>query len=377
MHYLPRPLFSLAATGYVAVGVFFILSGFILALNYPLTGKWDKSQNIRFGIARLARIYPVYLLGTLLVIPIRHLIHHPVREGILGLLQVSLLQSWWPPATGVWNSPGWSLSNEAFFYLTFPFAGVLLWRIRRIRTLLLTTGLLWAAAMTVPVLMIAGHVHALCNSAIGQNPHSFAMDLIRFNPLLRVPEFLMGIVAARVYTMLRPRLQGKGMWLYLPALAGELIIIAHGDSFPYTVMHNGLLAPVSCCIVLGLALGGGWLCRLLSTRPMVFLGGASYAVYILHIPIGIWLERLHLPWYRGAVGMVFYLAVVISVSGLVFKYLEEPANAWLKKQLGVRFSSPDAARREQRSPDNAPPACPTESPAPGLALAYDAPQPTL
>jgi hypothetical protein len=36
---LPRPLFSLAATGYVAVGVFFVLSGFILALNYSLTGK--------------------------------------------------------------------------------------------------------------------------------------------------------------------------------------------------------------------------------------------------------------------------------------------------------------------------------------------------
>jgi hypothetical protein len=41
---LPRPLFSSAATGYVAVGVFFVLSGFILALNYPLTGNLGELE---------------------------------------------------------------------------------------------------------------------------------------------------------------------------------------------------------------------------------------------------------------------------------------------------------------------------------------------
>jgi peptidoglycan/LPS O-acetylase OafA/YrhL len=172
MGHLPRPLFSLAATGYVAVGVFFVLSGFILALNYPVPDRWGRSQNIRFGIARLARVYPVYLLGILLVIPVKHLIHHPVTEGIRGLLQISLLQSWWPEAALTWNKPGWSLSNEAFFYLSFPAAGVLLWRISRLRTLLLTIGLLWLSAMTVPALALLGHVHALCNSAIGSNPRS-------------------------------------------------------------------------------------------------------------------------------------------------------------------------------------------------------------
>jgi peptidoglycan/LPS O-acetylase OafA/YrhL len=352
MAYLPRPLFSLAATGYSAVGVFFVLSGFILAINYPLAERWGKSESIRFGIARLARIYPIYLLGLLLSIPVKHLIHHPAVEGVRGLLNFSLLQSWWPPAlgdaggAGVWNPPGWSLSNEAFFYLIFPVVGVLLWRISRLRTLLMTTALLWACAMAAPLLTVPLHLPTLSISAIAQNRRSFALDLVRYDPLLRLPEFLMGVASARVYTIIRHRLQGKGMWLYLPALASMLIIFTHGDSFLYPIMHNGLVAPFTCCIIVGFALGGGWLCKLLSTRPMVFLGGASYAVYVLHRPIDMWLERLHLPWYRGLIGMAFYVFAVVSLSSLAFKYLEEPANLWLKKKLGGWINTSKGAGHE-------------------------------
>jgi peptidoglycan/LPS O-acetylase OafA/YrhL len=245
-------------------------------------------------------------------------------------LQITLLQSWWPPATGVWNSPGWSLSNEAFFYLTFPLLGALLWRVSRLRTLLATMALLWASAMAVPIAAGLAHVHSLCNSAIGTNPHSFILDLVRFNPLLRLPEFLMGVVLARVYSIFRYQLKGRGPWLYVPAISGMLIVLARGDHFLYPIMHNGLLAPLTCCLILGLAAGGGPLCALLSTQPLVFLGGASYAVYILHIPIGVWLEKLHLPWYYGIAGMAFYLAVVVSLSSVAFKYVEQPANLWLK-----------------------------------------------
>lgn len=371
MAYLPRPFFSLAATGYAAVGIFFVLSGFILAINYPLAEKWDKSQNVRFGIARFARIYPVYLLGLSLSIPVKHLIHHPAVEGVRGLLNYALLQSWWPPALGngggVWNPPGWSLSNEAFFYLLFPVAGVLLWRISRLRTLLMTTGLLWACAMAAPLLTVPLHLHALDFSAIAPGRRSFVLDFVRYDPLLRLPEFLMGVVSARVYTMIRPSLQGKGIWLYLPALASMLIIVTHGDSFLYPVMHNGILAPFTCCMIVGLALGGGFLCSLLSLRPMVFLGGASYAVYVLHRPIDMWLERLHLPWYRGLIGMAFYVVVVVALSSLAFKYFEEPANLWLKKKLGAWINTAKPAGHEPSSELHAQPIPTIDSAVPRFA----------
>jgi peptidoglycan/LPS O-acetylase OafA/YrhL len=336
MGYLPRPLFSLLATGYVAVGVFFVLSGFILALNYPLTEKWNQRQKIRFGVARFARIYPVYLIGVVLSMPVKHLVQHPALEGIRGLLQITLLQSWWPPAALAWNKAGWSLSNEAFFYLIFPVAGVLLWRISRPGSLLASLGLLWMAAMAIPGLALFGHASALHSSAIASNPRSFALDLVQFNPLLTLPQFLMGIASARVYTMVRDRLRGRGTWLYTLSLAGMLVALTHGDLIPVIVLHNGLLAPLTCCLIVGLALGGGPLCWLLSTRLMVLLGGASYAVYILHIPVDFCFERLHLSWYHGAVGMALYLVAVILLSSVVFKYLEEPASLWLKNRLVAR-----------------------------------------
>src|ERR1700743_93287 len=52
-------------TGYAAVSVFFLLSGFILSHSYSLKNTWTNAEAWRFGVARFARIYPVYSLGLL------------------------------------------------------------------------------------------------------------------------------------------------------------------------------------------------------------------------------------------------------------------------------------------------------------------------
>ena len=144
VHAAPHPLFELLKTGYMAVGVFFTLSGFILAYNHSLDHAWNFDEIKRFALGRFARIYPVYVLGLLLVLPfqIRGLIQHPVNNGSLGALQFVLLQAWAPAATGKWNSPGWSLSNEAFFYSMFPFLGVALCQNQ-------VSGICWCGVMGV------------------------------------------------------------------------------------------------------------------------------------------------------------------------------------------------------------------------------------
>src|SRR5689334_15839214 len=57
------PAFGFLRTGYVAVGVFFVLSGFILSYNYSLNTSWSRQQVVRFAVARFARIYPAYGVG--------------------------------------------------------------------------------------------------------------------------------------------------------------------------------------------------------------------------------------------------------------------------------------------------------------------------
>ncbi len=78
----------LLATGYVAVGAFFVLSGFVLAYNYDFRAA-RPGKYTRFGIARFSRIYPLYLCALLLMLLLNMLhrtagIVYPGRAGRVG-----------------------------------------------------------------------------------------------------------------------------------------------------------------------------------------------------------------------------------------------------------------------------------------------------
>ena len=105
-------------------------------------------------------------------------------------------------------------------------------------------------------------------------------------------------------------------------------------------------------VILGFALGGGILARSISIQPMVFLGNVSYAMYIVHVPVGMWIKviarRLFSTNLSGFAGMVFYVAVVVCLSALVFKIVEEPTNRFVKRKLTFWL---DAFRRKNAELD--------------------------
>jgi peptidoglycan/LPS O-acetylase OafA/YrhL len=92
---------------------------------------------------------------------------------------------------------------------------------------------------------------------------------------------------------------------------------------------NTLLRPMNALLLLGLGLGGGWIARALSTRPIAYLGKASYGMYILHIPILWWAVS----WPQFAVRYL-YAAVVVGVSCVVYAIFEEPANRFMRSLAG-------------------------------------------
>jgi len=113
--------------GQYGVTFFFVLSGFILTYRYQgwfAAGVKDESF-WRFQRFRLARIYPIYLLGLLLDTP-WHLIER-ANAGALAssgptywaswLLNLVGLQAWVPavPFAMFWNTPAWSVAAEFFF----------------------------------------------------------------------------------------------------------------------------------------------------------------------------------------------------------------------------------------------------------------------
>jgi peptidoglycan/LPS O-acetylase OafA/YrhL len=118
---------DVASIGYVGVGLFFVLSGFILVYTY----EGRALTTAEFWRARFARIYPAYAVSLLVTLPlflaaVRHThlvsVPWPVAHLKLGMfLQVVLLQAWVPAAATMWNAVSWSLSVEASFTSCFLF----------------------------------------------------------------------------------------------------------------------------------------------------------------------------------------------------------------------------------------------------------------
>jgi peptidoglycan/LPS O-acetylase OafA/YrhL len=321
---LPAALHELAVSGYWAVATFFVLSGFVLARTYAAS-RWDRSILIRYGIARWARVYPVYFLSLLILAPIifHDLVSFPQGRPLALRLSLLLnyglvLQGWTGHLPVQWNTPAWSLSCELFFYLCFPLAMLLVIRARRRGTLVIAS-----AGFALPVLCRLLNVP----------------DALK--PLLHLGDFLVGIACAGVYEALirsRTRLAGRGYWLYLPAAAGSAVVIAVPQIAQWIYLDFAL-RPLNALLLVGLALGGGFPARWLSTRTALLFGKASYSMYILHIPMLWWFKGtwFYSPALSPETAALIYVALVLLISALVFKLFEEPANRRLRDALTARF----------------------------------------
>lgn len=322
---LPIYLRNLIHNGYLAVGTFFVLSGFVLARAY-LTTAWNRTSLIRYGVARIARVYPIYVLSLFLVLPfVFEDLVSPGRVAANGSGKAFLvanyglvLQGWTGKLAVNWNTPAWSLSCELFFYLCFPAAVFLLARTGGAGMLLAG-----AFALGAPLWYRWASIPAV------------------WKPVVHLADFLAGIAAAQVYAWLKQRrFTGRGYWLYVPAVIAALFVIVLPGSAGHSFDLNSMLRPANAALLVGLALGGGLPIRALSARAAVFLGQASYSMYILHIPLLWWYKRLwvctsgHFP--RPFTAAVYY-GCVIAASSVTYSFIEEPANRRLRAWAANRF----------------------------------------
>jgi len=302
--HLPDALFSLIRGGYQAVTTFFVLSGFVLTRTYATT-IWEKRKLVNYWIGRVARVYPVYLFSMAVMLPF---ILEDQTHGKWGYLTAHLLlvQAWLGPLPVGWNTPAWSLSCEMFFYALFPLSFLLVrrttWR-----------NVAWTAAGAVVL------TRAMWAAGVSDD----------IKPLVHLADFIMGIAAACAFElMLRKGRLPAGWKLYLPGFLGAALVIAYARFLPGFLDMNTLLRPLNATVLLGLAIGGGWLAKVLSVRVIVYLGKSSYAMYILHVPVMWWyLRKSH------TFSPALYVAIVIAVSAIVYGAFEEPANRWLRGRL--------------------------------------------
>ncbi len=326
---LPARLEAAIRAGPVSVSFFFVLSGFILTQAYakrpPHRAPWTYARS------RFARLYPLYALGLLLMAP-SWFLHG--GELAPSLATSALVQAWWPPWANAWNPPAWSLSAEAFFYVMFPL--LLPWTLRaskRVLWALASAG--WAAMLLVAVVYVVRAPDGLAH--VDSDSQAFWLDALKFHPLVRLPEFFVGLALGRAALDGARLPAGWGVGAAL-ALVAALFV---SDLAPYPVLHNGLFTPLFALVILSAATSGPTRTRaLLEHRWLVALGEASYALYILQAPMlgavhGVLKRLISDPQTLAAVFHPVGLVAVIAGSLIAWRYLEKPARGWLLK-VGTR-----------------------------------------
>jgi peptidoglycan/LPS O-acetylase OafA/YrhL len=124
------------------------------------------------------------------------------------------------------------------------------------------------------------------------------------------------------------------LWLGLIGFGGIYGILSLGSLVPYAIIHDGLLMPLFAVIVLGLA-GENPLASALGVRPLVFVGEASYCLYLLHFTLWNMIHGSHVLVTLGLSRFDPWLSYVllIALSLVALYFIEKPAQRKLREWM--------------------------------------------
>ena len=273
--------------GYLAVDLFFLLSGFVLALNYghAFSDRWILRTYIGFLQKRIARIYPLFVIsvvGFVVLARSGYLYNlHAFYEDLP--LNLALMASWHTNAS-TFDGPAWSISCEWLAYLMFP----VLCRLTLGGSRLVAIASI-AGSLAILVALVSLPAWRLHESGFRSGPLDIWVNST-FGPVARcVAEFNIGVGLFRIGLAPFWRRVTSGR-AYVPAVTAVMLLLL---SFPGTDLAIvGLFA----LLILGLSTSDGAIATGLGSAPIHFLGVISYSVYLLHAPIlagfrEIWVHR--------------------------------------------------------------------------------------
>ncbi|MEI6428212.1 MAG: acyltransferase [Pseudanabaena sp. ELA607] len=332
--------------GNCGVDVFFVLSGFIIFYtNYKLIG--NPASFWGFIKKRFIRIYPIYWIVTLAILP-AYLFFRSLGQG--DELSVNVLIPSFLLIPG-YRSPilvsGWTLIHELLFYLLF--STIILFKPKVYKTIILG----WIISIVILFFINFFTINVELNN--------------RYLLLLTHPqnmEFLMGCVAAWIVVKVKNKsfLKHHIYYVKLSVILSILLIILSGftplinlDLFNLRtgihVLFYGLSATI---LVISLALldlrkqnhhdnviatpfSIDYLTKHI-TSFMILLGEASYSIYLLHglalsclskIMAALKLDRL-----LGSFTSSNLLFCLVILSGLLlYLYLELPLLNWMRRRF--------------------------------------------
>jgi len=329
--------------GYQAVNLFFILSGFVMALTYgaDFSEGFQRAAYFNFLGKRFGRIYPLYFVMTLVCMP--KIVQRIGLQGALTWPHIAanmfLIQTW-----GISKSidpTGWSISTELAAYLLFPLLTAI-FVFSRLRLAIAGSGLAIAALIFAATRSdIAVHEPIVRPGALA------VWDGTTLYPLLIcLAGFSLGLLVWRAWDAPGIHRLAAHPATGLIAVAATILCLSFRISDVLTVL-------VMAILILTLATGKSPANFVLASRPVHWLGVISYAIYLVHWPILAAFEiPLHHALDHGHQGLltrsIFILTLLtILLSALAHYLIERPG-----RTLSRRFLS----RRRTRQPERLRPA---------------------
>lgn len=337
---------------YLFVDFFFVLSGFVICASYQ-NKIIEKKGFYKFTIKRIGRIWPLHIL-TLSVMVLIELCKYYIlsqssinsgSEAFVGRFSIEslisnifLLHSIGLHESLTWNNPSWSISVEFFTYLVF--ALVVYWFRANIKNVAVTITLL-----SILILWALNPIN---------------MDVSYDYGMLRcLSGFFVGVC---VYTLRNSRLTigfYKASFIEFFAITATCFYIIH-----YGYNQFSLISPFVFGIMVWLfSYELGAFSYLLKFKYIQVLGKLSFTMYMIHSVLltVIWRivhllnkgeNELIIPSpishgyktiidfggrYMGDIMLVVYLAVVVFLSSIVYRFYEEPLRIKFNDIANKRF----------------------------------------
>lgn len=303
--------------GRFRVQTFWSISGFVMMLSYGRAIAEHQITPRVFFFDRVARLYPLYLVGVTLAALLQFVYLRTFGEYFVygnntlwqAVSTLFMASAWLPSPQPSFNGPVWSLSILIPIYAGFFYS---IWRFRlSIRAnliVIVATSLLYWVFNDTRMLECAANFHA---GVIG------AIVLLRFGDgRYRVPLMVLAVAALALFVLAT---QTLGEAYVVPGLYIILLFVV----------------PISCYAAANISHIPKFLHLLFQ-----WLGSLSYGVFLLHFPLqlatvliagrfGLTLPVLS-PWFFLA-----YLGTTLLLAQIGLILVEQPAQRALRRLFGT------------------------------------------
>ncbi|MCY4333989.1 MAG: acyltransferase [Litoreibacter sp.] len=304
---------AFASSGFLGVQLFFVISGFVIALTL------QNCPNIpTFLVRRLARLWPPIFVCSILTFTVMHVIDTPFTEyrrvGVQGFLPSLTFigpEVWLRFVDGAkWiDGAYWTLFVEVRFYF---WAAIVYFIFSR----QLSFVLFWASLLAAAVA-----------ETLYSGPLSKVWDLLFFPRYL--PFFAVGAITFDIW-------RGETKYWQWPAVAILVFLCCYREYSTELSLLTAFLVAL-CFVPSVLFCVAPRTLSPLEMKPLVWLGRRSYSLYLLHQNIGVALITLAVTGLAMGVYVLIIFAtifILVLLSHLLFETIEERSHKLAKFILG-------------------------------------------